>query len=83
MLKELLPLGLARLSSSKIPPSILRIASWNVGTLRGRSNEIVEAHAIPGCRDNSSTLNTKLDGKVAKGNKLKNSDFSGNLFSIR
>ena len=34
--------GLVRSSSCKIPLSNLRIASWNVGTLRGRSNEIVD-----------------------------------------
>ena len=33
--------GLVRSSVSKIPHN-LRIGSWNVGTLKGRSNEIVE-----------------------------------------
>ena len=34
--------GLVRSSISKIPHNI-RIASWNTGTLKGRSNEVVEA----------------------------------------
>ena len=34
--------GLVRSSISKIPHN-MRIASWNIGTLKGRSNEVVEA----------------------------------------
>ena len=34
--------GLVRSSIHENPHSLLRIASWNVGTLKGRSNEIVE-----------------------------------------
>ena len=37
---------LARSSSSKIPLNNLRIASWNVGTLKGRTNNAVETRRI-------------------------------------